>query len=252
MNIDIFIPVRLESERLPKKALKKINEKPIIKYLIERLEKSSSIRNIIVCTTVSEIDDELVNYLSSEKILFFRGNEHDILDRYLNAAKKFDTDFIVNVEGDDIYTDPKCVDIISEEFLKTNSDYLDINHMPFGLSPSGIKVSALKKICSVKKSENTETGYKQYFTESGLFKVQHINLKKPFYFPENTRLSLDYEEDFQLAKQIFNNLGNIFHKNDLAELFKNDPELLEITNGLEKRYNIHFEKNRVDISTKDI
>ena len=252
MNIDIFIPVRLESKRLPKKALKKINEKPIIKYLIERLQNASSIRNIVVCTTESEIDDELVNYLSNEKILFFRGNEHDILDRYLNAAKKFDTDFIVNVEGDDIYTDPQCVDIISKEFLKTNSDYLDIADMPFGLSPSGIKVSALKKICSVKESENTETGYKQYFTESGLFKVKHINLKKTFYFPENTRLSLDYEEDFQLAKQIFNNLGNIFHKNDLAELFNKNPYLLEITNGLEKRYNIHFEKNRVDISTKDI
>ena len=252
MNIDIFIPVRLESKRLPKKALKKINEKPIIKYLIERLQNASSIRNIVVCTTESEIDDELVNYLSNEKILFFRGNEHDILDRYLNAAIKFDTDFIVNVEGDDIYTDPQCVDIISKEFLKTNSDYLDINHMPFGLSPSGIKVSALKKVCSIKESKNTETGYKRFFTKSGLFKVQHINLKKTFYFPENTRLSLDYEEDFQLANYIFNNLGNIFHKKDLSDLFQKNPDLLEITNGLEKRYNTHFEQNRVDISTKDI
>lgn len=252
MNIDVFIPVRLASERLPKKALKKINEKPIIKYLIERLESCSSIRKIIVCTTTSETDDELADYLSSENILFFRGSEHDILNRYLNAAKKFQTDFIVNVEGDDIYTDPLCVDIISDEFIKTNADYIDISKMPFGLSPSGIKVSALEKICSIKSSENTETGYKQYFTKSGLFKVHHIDLQKTLDFPENTRLSLDYEEDFQLAKKIFSTIGNMFHKNDLSELFQKNSELLEITDGLEKRYTEHFERNRVNISTKDI
>ncbi len=252
MNVDVFIPIRLGSNRLPKKALKKIDGKPIVKYLIERLQNTSNIRSIIVCTTLSKSDDELVDYLDKERILFFRGNEHDILDRYLNAAKKFQTDYIVNVEGDDIYTDSDCVDIISQKLVNSNLDYVDINNMPFGLSTSGISVSALKKICSVKKSENTETGYKQFFTKTGLFKISHIDLEQSFYFPKNTRLSLDYEEDFQLAKEIFSILGNNFHKSDLSKLFKNNPDLLKITDGLEERYNIHFTQNQTDISTKDI
>jgi len=252
LNIDIFIPVRLRSERLPKKGMRKINDKPIIKYLVERLEKTTTVRNLIICTTLTKTDDELVDYLIEEKISYFRGSEHDILDRYVNAAKKFNTDFIVNVEGDDIYTDPDCVDVISKEFLKTNADYLDIDSMPFGLSPSGIKVSALEKICYIKKSKNTETGYKRFFTESGLFKVKHINLENNLDFPKNTRLSLDYEEDFQLAEEIFKHLGNDFHKTDLLELFKQQSNLLDITAGLDERYNAYFKKNNVDISTKDI
>ena len=252
MNIDIFIPVRLGSSRLPKKALKKIHGKYIIRYLIERLQNIQNIRNIVICTTVSKIDDELVDYLSNSNILYFRGSEHDILDRYLNAAQKFKTEFIVNVEGDDIYTDSECVHKISEEFLKTNSDYIDISDMPLGLSTSGIKVTALEKVCSIKKSKNTETGYKEFFTESKLFKIQHITLEQLFNFPENTRLTLDYEEDYELAKQIFKTLGNNFHKFDLAQLLQNNPNLLEITNDLEQRYNTHFEQNRANISIKDM
>ena len=252
LNIDIFIPVRLGSSRLPKKSLKKIGGKYIITYLIERLQNIPNIRNIVICTTVSKTDDELVNYLSKSNILYFRGSEHDILDRYFNAAQKFKTEFIVNVEGDDIYTDSECVHKISEEFLKTNSDYIDISDMPIGLSTSGIKVTALEKVCSTKKSKNTETGYKEFFTENKLFKILHITLDQQFNFPKNTRLTLDYEEDYELAKQIFKILGNNFHKFDLSLLLQNNPNFLEITNNLEQRYNTHFEQNRTNTSIKDM
>jgi spore coat polysaccharide biosynthesis protein SpsF len=252
LNIDIFIPIRLGSSRLPKKSLKKINGKFILLHLIDRLQNIENIRNIVVCTTTSSIDDELVDHLSHHNILYFRGSEHDILDRYMNAAQKFNTEFIVNVEGDDIYTDSECVYKISEEFLKTNSDYIDISNMPLGLSTTGIKVTALQKVCLIKQSKNTETGYKEFFTENKLFKIQHIILNQKFNFPKNTRLTLDYEEDYELAKQIFKILGNDFHKSDLAQLLEKNPNLLEITNNLEKQYYTHFEQNRTNTSIKDM
>ena len=64
MNTDIFIPVRLDSSRLPKKHLKKINNIPIIELLVQRLKKVKNVRNIIVCTTNLSSDDKLVNLLS--------------------------------------------------------------------------------------------------------------------------------------------------------------------------------------------
>ena len=81
MNCDVFIPVRLSNTRLPKKALKEINGIPVIKYLIDRIKKSKKIRNVIVCTTKNEKDDELVNFLEKENYMFSRGNENDILNR---------------------------------------------------------------------------------------------------------------------------------------------------------------------------
>ena len=51
LNADIFIPVRLSSQRLPAKHLRLINGEPALLKLIRRLEKSKKIRKIIVCTT---------------------------------------------------------------------------------------------------------------------------------------------------------------------------------------------------------
>ena len=45
---DVFIQCRLNSNRFPKKALKKICNKTIIELIIERCNKISPIKNIIV------------------------------------------------------------------------------------------------------------------------------------------------------------------------------------------------------------
>ena len=69
-----------------------------------------TIRKIIVCTTKNPIDDSLINFLEKEKILWFRGNEDDIIKRFLDAALSYETDIIVDIEGDKIYTEPEFVD----------------------------------------------------------------------------------------------------------------------------------------------
>ena len=74
MDADIFIPATLGSRRLHHKHLREINGKPLIKYLIERLQSCKKIRNIVVCTTNSKIDDLLVSFLQKEGILVFRGS----------------------------------------------------------------------------------------------------------------------------------------------------------------------------------
>jgi len=73
MNIDIFIPARLDSSRLPKKHLQKINNIPIIELLVQRLKKVKNVRNIIVCTTNKESDDELVKILAKKKYYILEG-----------------------------------------------------------------------------------------------------------------------------------------------------------------------------------
>ncbi len=100
MYADIFIPVTLGSKRLHQKHLKEIDGKPLLKYLIERLESCKKIRNIVICTTNSKTDDQLVSFLQKEDILVFRGSESDILYRFLDAAKCFGTEIIIDVEGD--------------------------------------------------------------------------------------------------------------------------------------------------------
>ncbi len=252
MNCDIFIPIRLSNTRLPKKALKEINGIPVVKYLIERIKKSKKTRNVIICTTKNEKDDELVEFLKKENYMFYRGSESDILARYLDAAKKFDTDFIVSVDGDDIYSDPSYVDKMISTYEKTNADYIDMVNFPFGIASVGIKRDALMKVCELKKTDNTETGYRLFFHDEKIFKVHKMKLEENIKFPKELRLTLDYQEDLDLAKKIISELGNDFHLEDVIELFEKNPELLQITNNLEERYKQHWDRNVADTYLKDI
>ena len=80
LNADIFIPVRLSSQRLPSKHLKLVNGEPVILKLIRRLEKSKKIRKIIVCTTTHDSDEPLIEILEKQSILYFRGDKNDIIN----------------------------------------------------------------------------------------------------------------------------------------------------------------------------
>lgn len=260
MNSDIFIPARLNSVRLPRKHLKEINGQPVIKYLIDRLKFAKKIRKIVVCTTESHSDDSLVEFLKKERISYFRGNDKDILVRLFDAAKHFETDIIVDVEGDDIYTDPFYVDEIVKvmenfdvDFVSGNSSTKDFSFQlgfPHGLVPAGIRRSALEKICVLKQTTNTETGYKEFFTHTKLFKCRYLFPDSNLKFDKNLRLTVDYHEDFELAKEVFKELGNNFHFQDILELFKKKPYLLKITESVVERWQKRYEKFVCDFSLK--
>ena len=156
MISDIFIPARLESSRLDQKHLKLLKGKPVIGNLIDRLKLSKKFRNIIVCTTNLASDESLVDYLDKENIMYYRGSDKDILTRFLDAAKYFDTEIIIDVEGDKIYTDPFFVDKIVSEMENSDVDFVigndsldnfDPTLELHGFIPTGIRVSALEKIC---------------------------------------------------------------------------------------------------------
>ena len=247
MNYDVLIPVRTGNTRLPGKALKQIDGKEIIFYLIDRLKTCKNIRKVIVCTTSLPSDDLLSELLSRKKIDFFRGSEKDILDRFYSTSKKFETDFIINVDGDDIYTDPFYIDEMVQHFENTCADYIDMIGFPFGFRSVGFSKNALEKICKLKNTIDTETGYRDFFTAMDIFKISNMNYDY-IEFPKNLRLSLDYQEDLNLAKIIFNTLGNDFHLFDILELFKNNPNLLEITANLDKKWSEHYKNNLTNFS----
>lgn len=254
MNIDVFILARLGSSRLPKKHFKEIIGKPAIHHLIHRIKKTEKIRKIIVCTTDLKSDDELVDYLKKEGIEIFRGNSNDIIKRVLDAAKFHHTDVIIDVEGDKIYTDPKYIDKIAVEFQKSQLDYVTGNdsftkfnpsHGIHGIIPAGFTVNAIKKIYNLKKTNYTETGYREYFLGNE-FKIKYLIPNNIDKFPKNLRLFLDYPEDLELAREIFKELGNDFNMESLLDFIAKKPELLKITDLVVKRWLENYQSKKTN------
>jgi spore coat polysaccharide biosynthesis protein SpsF (cytidylyltransferase family) len=252
MNTDIFILARSTSHRLPAKHLEKINEKTVIENLVNRIRKSKKIRNVVVCTTNLSSDDMFVKFLKEKKIEYFRGSDKDILKRLLDAAKYYKTDIIIDVSGDKIYTDVNYVDKVSKilqnediDFVHGNDSKNEFNPSSLfvhGIVPGGFKTSALEYICSIKKVNNTEDGYTEFFTKNDTIKKKYIIPDIDFKFTDKIKLDLDYPEDLLLARKIFQDLGNDFHMNDILKLFSMKPELIKETNKILDKWKKNYAK----------
>lgn len=249
MKTAVFIPVRTKSTRLPGKAMLEVNGRPIIEYLIERVKSASKPDLIVICTTTNPEDRALAPIAARNNIEIFRGSEKDILDRYLQAADKFGVDFIVNVDGDDIFCDPEYMDKVVETFIKTDADYIECHGLPFGAAPSGVKVEALKKVCRMKNEDNTETGWKRFFTDSGLFYVASIEASEDLRQPD-IRMSLDYAEDFRFFEEVIGRLykpGKVFNLREILALLKDHPEIVAINKSRQEEYWATYYKNAAKI-----
>ena len=251
-KIAVFIPVRLGSSRLPKKPLIKIKGKTLIEHLIDRA-KAAKLPNIVVlCTTTKPEDRVFVKLTKKNGAECFRGSEHDILKRFLDAATELKVDFIVNVDGDDVFCDPELMDKTVRCYLETGASFIKWNNLPLGATPIGLTVEALRKVCEIKDTLNTETGWGAYFTDTGLFKVKYRepddeNLKKP-----EIRITLDYPEDLELVKKVYDRLyepGKVITLREILSLFKKEPALAEINRGVQEKYWKRFRK-RVNVRLK--
>jgi len=240
----VFITVRMKSSRLPRKALLEIKRKPVIEHLIDRLKLAKSPDLIVLCTSTHPDDTVLVDVARKNHVEYFRGSEDDKLDRYLRAAHRYDIDFIVVTEGDNIFYEPEIIDGIIDLYLRTKADYISCPGLPLGTAPHGIKVEALEKVCQTKSEKDTEV-WGGYFTGGGLFKVEYLEVPAELRRPE-VRMTLDYPEDYEFIKAIFDRLylpGKVFSLRDILSLLRDNPELMDINRNMQEAYMEHLKKS---------
>lgn len=227
------ITVRMKSVRLPQKAMKLLEGKPMIEHLIERLKAAKLPDEIILCTSTNPQDDVLAEVAKRNNIRVFRGDEVDVLDRLLSAAKAHKVDFIVSTTGDNPLTDPHYVDKLIENFKKTSADYITCLDLPLGAFSYGIKVKALETVVKSKKEKDTEI-WGVYFAKSKMFHVEKVEVEAELRHPD-IRLTVDTPEDFRLIQEIFKRLykpGKIIELREVIGLLKQHPELREINKNV--------------------
>ena len=152
-----IVQARLGSIRLPNKVMKPILGRPMIGLLLKRLSRCKNIDQIVLATSNSEEDKSLIDYVESIGFDYGLGSENNVLDRYVNAARKFDGEIVVRITGDCPFVDPELVDKLIEFFEESKVDYVS-NILP-PTYPDGMDVEVFSEE-ALRKSEalctNTE------------------------------------------------------------------------------------------------
>ncbi|MHA1353621.1 MAG: cytidylyltransferase domain-containing protein [Candidatus Heimdallarchaeota archaeon] len=236
MKVGFLITARLKSTRLPKKLILKIKQKEMIRYMIDRLKTSDALDQIIICTSPNPQDSPLIDIAIEEGIDYYLGDEDDVIQRLSDAAENYNLDFAINISADNPLVSIDYIKRIREDFEKTNADHIRCMELPIGMFAYGLKPAALKKVCEIKKSTQTEV-WGRYFTETGLFKVS--NLKVDENHKRNYRITLDYPEDFELFKAIFKHFGDETYKtniDDILGFLDNHPDISAINKDCQQKY----------------
>lgn len=242
MRTVFLITARLKSTRLKKKIFKKINNKPMIYHMIQRIKSIKEINDIIVCTSKEKEDNQIVKFCKKNDIQYYCGSSDDVILRLKNAAKQFNAKYIINIPADNPLVDPLYIKKTIFFLKKDKYDLIRNYSISIGLFCYGVTQKSLEKVCKIKKSRFTEVWYK-YFTDTGYFKVFDINPEKK-HRKLKVRLTVDYKQDFKLIKKIIlyfkHNLN--FNINDLIKYFNKFPKDIEINKYLNKETKLRYLK----------
>jgi len=243
MKIGAFIPIRLDSERLPGKALMEAAGKPIVHHLLDRVIACRNIKNkadAVVCTTESSVDDRLVAAVEDYGASIFRGNKDDLIRRFKDAADHYEFDIILQVDGDDPLADTEYMDLTIDALANDEKADSSVSvGLPFGINVKSFSRSALEKVYRHYRSTQNDTGFALYFTKSTLCRRIEIPPLSPDHVFDDARLTLDYSEDLEVFRRILDALyvpGEVFGLTVLINFLKDHPEIVAINSGLQESY----------------
>lgn len=243
-NFVVIVQARMGSTRLPGKSLKIVEGKPLLEHLINRLRFSKKIDKIVIATTTSKKDDVIYRLCEKLGVECFRGSEGDVLDRYYQAAKKYDADIIIRVTSDCPVIDPVIIDKMVDSFRQKlgEIDYLS-NVYPTRTYPRGLDIEifafgALKEAwVHATNAPDREHVTPYIYMHPEKFKIFNYKDKRDF---SKYRWTVDTSEDLRLIEEIYGDLykkNKIFLYDDILKLMKKRPELPKINKMIgQKKY----------------
>lgn len=229
------------STRLPGKSMKEILGRPLISYQIERLSRCQLADSVIVATSNHPLDRMIIDYCKKNNILFFIGDEKNVLQRYYEAAKAYEADLIIRVTGDCPLIDPQVVDSMIELYLRNKGQYEYISNVIDRTFPRGLDAEVLSFACLEKINRYAIT--EEELEHVTLYLLEHLDRFKIFSFKQKENLSsfrwtVDTEEDFEVIKFIIEHLypeNPNFTTEDILNLYKIFPKLLKINAEIKQK-----------------
>jgi spore coat polysaccharide biosynthesis protein SpsF (cytidylyltransferase family) len=243
-KIAVIIQARMRSTRFPGKVMKLLLNKPVLWHVVNRLLKAKYVEEVIVAATNKEEDNVIYDFCVKNNIQVFRGSENDVLDRYYQCAKKYNMRDIVRITADCPLHDPNVIDKVVATYLEGNYDYVT-NTMPYSF-PDGLGVevfsfNALEEAWKNAKLPSEREHVTPYIRNNKKFKKKNVysNKRYPLY-----RLTLDYPEDYQFIKEIYERMDrDLFHLDDVIKLLIKSPELLKINQNI--KFNVGYIKSLI-------
>lgn len=203
MKTVAIVQARMGSSRLPGKVMADISGATMLARVVERVRAATRIDAVTIATTEAAHDDAVAREAERIGCGVFRGSEHDVLDRYLGAARAANADAIVRVTSDCPLLDPGVIDDVVAA-LGPDVDYASNTHLrsfPRGLDVEALHRDALERLARLGTSPAAREHVTAFVMEQPqLFRIRQVTALRD---DSDLRWTVDAPEDLALVRTLY-------------------------------------------------
>jgi spore coat polysaccharide biosynthesis protein SpsF len=207
-NYGIIIFSRTGSSRLPNKALMKVGDYKLLELIIKRLKPLASELNlkIILATTTKEEDDELVEIAKNEGILWFKGDELDVMNRTKAIIEKFQLKAFCRVNGDCPLVDRE---LIKKGYFLSKEGYDLVSNIIKRSFPYGIAVEWISSKIFIK-----------HFLAASKEELEHVTKHLYRLRDEINSFSIENEKDLSSYSIVIDTYEDLVRINEILKTYR--------------------------------
>lgn len=236
MNDGIIIQARTGSTRLHNKILLPFYGKQrIIDILIDNIRACNPGKKIVLATTNLPQDDVLEEVAINSNIHCFRGEEENVLNRFIGAAECFGLNRFIRVCSDNPFLQANSFQQLFDEHDTNPYDYIAFgfkggkptikSHL--GLFAELTTTDALKRVAALTQEKLFIEHVTIYlYTHPEQFSVRLLALPSVLEDRFDLRFTLDTAEDFSLLGEVYAAFLSLENRSleNLIQLASSNPE----------------------------
>lgn len=203
-RVGVFLQVRLDSARLPGKALLTLGGKSVVRLAMEALKIVPA--DVYALLTDRESSEVLREYAAAAGFDLFIGPKDDVLRRYALAIEHYHVDTVIRATGDNPLVSGECAARLLELYRGRKVDYSGFNGLPLGTGVETVGAEALLQADrKAMSSYDREHVCPYLYNNPHEFIIYRPSAPAECYAPD-LRLTLDTERDYRRLHRIFDSL----------------------------------------------
>lgn len=240
-KVIMVVQARVGSIRLPGKSMMELAGEPLVGRILERLLRCKKIDEIILAIPKTAENNVLEKLADKYGIKVFRGSENDLVDRYYQAAKKFNANIVGRFPADNPVPEPNEIDRIIEFHKNSNYSFssnlseVNCNGYPDGIGAEMIDFEALKTVWEECRDPNLREhvhlnfyNYSEQKQVDSRFIVGACECPKRFRRPELI-LDVNTQEQYEFIRQIYDYFYNNNPNFDIIDILNWYDEIYKKT-----------------------
>lgn len=196
----VILQARLDSSRLPQKALLPLGDYPLLVRVMHALKQIPAAFHILACPEDCRLQFDSLAQAASFQL--FSGSKNDVLGRYCAAIRHYKPDYVLRATGDNPFVFSDAAALIADEAETFAADYAAYSGLPYGAGVEAVASEALLRA----ERESTKDYDREHvcpylYTHPESF-LLHRPLAPLYWRAPQCRLTVDTSKDYEAALQL--------------------------------------------------